>query len=111
MEMTLDPQSQRAKSNAMIAYALMVAGLFTGIFWFIGAFWAWFKRNEAVGTIYHSHLQNIVATFWWGLLWVAIGLVLMLVLIGYLVLFAAYIWMIFRLINGISKILSNEAYL
>lgn len=38
-----------AKTNALIAYAMMVAGLFTGILWIVGAVWAMVKKDEAKG--------------------------------------------------------------
>ena len=41
-----------------------------------------------------------IRTFWWGLLWGVIGAVLLLVLVGYLVLVADAVWIIYRIVKG-----------
>jgi hypothetical protein len=33
----------------------MAVGLFTGLFWIIGAVWAMVKKGEARGTIFEDH--------------------------------------------------------
>ena len=99
-----------AKTGALIGYGLMVAGLFTGIFWIIGAIWAMIKKGDARGSLYEDHYSNIISTFWWGLLFSIIGGVLTIVLIGYLVLGVVWVWSIYRMIKGIALITSNKPY-
>jgi len=41
-----------AKNNALIAYGLMILGLFTGILWLVGIIWAMVKKGDAVNSIY-----------------------------------------------------------
>ena len=43
---SLTPQDNTAKINALIAYGFMAVGLFTGLFWIIGAVWAMVKKGE-----------------------------------------------------------------
>jgi uncharacterized membrane protein len=114
-EATVAPQSlstvdDAAKTNALIAYALMVIGLFTGVFWFIGAIWAMVKKGEAKGTKFEDHYSNIIKTFWWGLGLSILGFILAFVFIGYLILLVVWIWSIYKVINGIAKITSNKSY-
>ena len=71
----LSVRDDAAKTNTLIAYGLMVAGLFTGIFWFIGAFWAMVKSSEARGTLFEDHYTNISKIFWWGLFFTIIGFI------------------------------------
>lgn len=99
-----------AKTNALIAYILMVVGLFTGLFWIIGAVWAMVKKEDAAGTIFADHYSNIIKTFWWGLVLSIIGFILAFVVVGYFILVGVWIWSIYRIIKGLAKITSNKAY-
>jgi uncharacterized membrane protein len=114
-EVTVAPQSlsiidDAAKTNALIAYGLMVIGLFTGIFWIIGAIWAMVKKGEAKGTMFEDHYSSIIKTFWWGLGLSILGFILAFVVVGYFILLAVWIWSIYKVIKGLAKITSNKAY-
>jgi len=106
----LSSQDDAAKTNALIAYALMGIGLFTGIFWIIGAIWAMVKKGDAVGTLFEDHYSNIINIFWWGLGLSIIGFILLFFVVGYFVLLAVWFWSIYRLIKGFAKITSNKPY-
>jgi len=58
------------------------------------------KRDDARGSWLESHFTWQIRTFWWGLLWGVIGGVLLLVLVGYLVLVANAVWIIYRIVKG-----------
>lgn len=114
-EVTAVPQSLStkdgaAKTNALIAYGLMIIGLFTGIFWIVGAVWAMLKKGEAQGSIFEDHYSNIIKTFWWGLGLSILGIFLAFAGIGYFILLAVLIWSIFKVVKGLAKITSNKAY-
>ncbi|MFT6986804.1 MAG: putative membrane protein [Psychromonas sp.] len=106
----LSSQDDAAKTHALIAYGLMVAGLFTGIFWIIGAVWAMVKKDEASGTLFEDHYSNIIKTFWWGLGLSIVGFLLAFVIVGYFLLLAVWIWSIYRIIKGLARITSNKRY-
>ena len=110
VEIVLTQADEAAKSNAIIAYGLMALGLFTGIFWVVGAIWAMIKKEDAQGTIFQDHYQNITQVFWWGLGLTILGMITALFIIGYLIILAVWLWSIYRLLKGISKITSNKAY-
>lgn len=99
-----------AKTNALIAYGLMVLGLFTGVFWIIGAVWAMVKKSDAQGTIFEDHYTNVIKTFWWGLIITIVGVILAFILVGYVVLLAVWIWSIYRIVKGLANLTSNKAY-
>lgn len=98
------------RSNALIAYVLMAVGLFTAIPIFIGAIWAMLKKKEAYGSLFHSHLVNATRTFWWSLLWGIIGAITTPIFIGFPIMLIAWLWVAYRLLNGLSKLLSEQAY-
>lgn len=99
-----------AKGHAIIAYMLLIAGLFTAIPMLIGAIWAMVKKGDAKGTIYHSHYCNATRTFWWTLLWTILGCILAGVGIGLVILAAVWVWAFYRLVNGFAKITSDQPY-
>lgn len=104
------PHDSESKTHALIAYILMTIGLFTAVPILIGAIWAMFKRRDAAGTVYHSHYTNAIRTFWWSLLWTIIGGILVYFVIGFAVLGIAWLWALYRMINGLVKIMADEAY-
>lgn len=106
----LSPQDEAAKTNALIAYGLMVLGLFTGIFWLIGAIWAMVKKDDAAGTLFADHYSNIVKIFWWGLGLSIIGTLLFVFIVGYFILIGVWIWSVFKIIKGLANLTSNKAY-
>ncbi|MCG6200155.1 DUF4870 family protein [Psychromonas antarctica] len=107
---SLSIQDDAAKTNALIAYGLMIVGIFTGVFWVIGAIWAMVKRDEAVGTLFEDHYANIVNTFWWVLGLSILGFILAFVIVGYFILLGVWIWSVYRIIKGLAKITSNKPY-
>ena len=114
-EATVAPQSlstkdDAAKTNALIAYGLMVVGMFTGLFWIVGAIWAMVKKGDAQGTIFEDHYSNIIKTFWWGLCLSILGVILAFVVVGYFIVLAVWIWSIYKIVKGLAKITSNKEY-
>jgi len=99
-----------SKTHAIIAYMLLLIGLFTAIPLLIGAIWAMVKKKSALGTVYHSHYVNATRVFWWTLFWTIVGAVLIFVLIGYAVLGLVWLWALYRVINGFAKITSDLPY-
>ncbi|MBP6530923.1 MAG: hypothetical protein KA260_12435 [Burkholderiales bacterium] len=83
-----------------ITYALYALGLVTGIFAIAGLIVAYIKRDDAVSTYLASHYSWLIRTFWWGLLWTSIGLVLALALVGFVVLGVVWVWWVYRIIKG-----------
>ena len=89
------------KNLAVDVYILQgvafVVGGFTAV---IGVVINYIKLDDARGTWLESHFRWQIATFWWGLLWLVIGLVTTLLLVGWLILLATAIWVIYRIAKG-----------
>jgi uncharacterized membrane protein len=96
------------KTIAMVVYALQGIGFFSGITWIVGVIVNYVKLDDARGTWLESHFRWQIRTFWWGLLWGVIGSVLLLILIGWLVLAAAGIWIIYRIVKGAMYLSENR---
>jgi len=106
----LSPQDDEAKTHALIAYALMLVGLFTLVFWFVGGIWAMVKKSDVTGSRFDDHFSNLITVFWWGIFWGVLGGLLSLIFIGYLMLFVLFVWVLFRLIKGLARLTSNRAF-
>ena len=96
----MEDQERSLKNIATAVYALQAAGFLFGITWLVAVIVDYVKRDDARGTWLESHFSWQIRTFWWGLLWGVIGGVLLLVLVGYLVLVANAVWIIYRIVKG-----------
>ena len=109
-------------STTLLVYALFgvaaVVGLVSsgfplmapliGVVGIVAIVLAYVKRGEAAGTWLESHYRWLIRTFWFSLLWGAIGAVVFVLLlivvigvfIGYLIWVATTIWVLYRLVRG-----------
>jgi uncharacterized membrane protein len=88
------------KTLTLAVYALQAAGFFLGITWIVAVVINYVKREEVAGTWLESHFRWQIRTFWFGLLWGVIGGILALVLVGFAILFADAVWIIYRIVKG-----------
>jgi uncharacterized membrane protein len=61
------------------------------------------------GTFLQSHFRWQIRTFWFALLWGIIGAITTVILIGWAVLFANTVWVIYRLAKGWLRLNENKA--
>ncbi|MCX5591600.1 DUF4870 family protein [Alcaligenes endophyticus] len=94
-------------SYGLFALGVVTAGLLT-IATIAAIVLAYIKRSEASGTIYASHLDWLIKTFWWGLLWYCVSGILTLLFIGWIGIFITTIWIIYRLIRGWLALLEGK---
>ncbi|MDR3518978.1 MAG: hypothetical protein P4M00_24525 [Azospirillaceae bacterium] len=91
------------RNITMITYILYGIGIFIGITSIIGIIIAYLRRAESAGTIYQSHFTWLIRTFWIGLVIGFVGIVTSPIGIGFFVLLAIEIWVIFRIVKGFLK--------
>jgi uncharacterized membrane protein len=105
--MTLCSETQRPivsdNTLALIVYGLYCVGYFTGISALIGVIIAHVKVDDT-DPVLQSHYQFQIRTFWIGLLYLAIGFPLCMVLIGFPVLAWWLVWSLIRIVKGIISI-------
>lgn len=90
-------------STAKIIYVLYLAGIVVGITSIIGVVMAYINRSEAPEWL-KSHYTFQIRTFWMGLLFMFVGALLMIVLVGYLVLLFWVIWLVIRCVKGMKML-------
>ena len=84
---------------ALAVYVLYGLGYFTGITALIGVIIAHVRVDDA-DPVLRSHYRFQIRTFWIGLLFLVIGVVLSVVLIGIPILLWWFIWSAIRIIRG-----------
>lgn len=102
MEYEVYAAGERRLNNITLAvYLIQLVSLFTGFPALIGLIVNYIKLADVRGTPLESHFRWQIRTFWWMLLWSVVGTVLLLVLVGYLVLGAVWIWFAYRALRGL----------
>lgn len=101
--------ARSSESMAKLVYVLYLVGLFTGIAGIIGVVVAYIHKADAPEWL-KSHYQFQIRTFWIGFLFIFLGTVLSLILVGWLLLAFWFIWLIIRCIKGLQAVDREEAY-
>lgn len=112
---TAAPQQESTSGDArilsIIAYGLFLAGWPTLHLATIAAvILAYIKRREAAGTIWESHFNNVIHTFWISLLIGVVVVPLCFVLIGIPLLGLLIVWFLYRTIKGLVQAIDNKPY-
>ncbi|MBN9403191.1 MAG: hypothetical protein J0I30_10330 [Burkholderiales bacterium] len=84
---------------ALFAVGILSAGIF-GAAVLAAVVLAYLKRGDMVGTVYAGHIDWIIRTFWWGLLWLALRALASLIFVGFVTGLVAVIWIIYRIAKG-----------
>lgn len=96
------------KTVAQIVYACEALSYFLGITAIVGIIINYLRRDEAKDTWLESHFTWQIRTFWIGLCIAVVGWFLTVILIGFLILAANLVWMIFRVIKGWLLLQENK---
>jgi len=92
--------SQGTRLGLHLVYGLYMVSLFTAVPAFLGVIVAYLKRGSAYGTIYASHYRYAIRTFWWGLFWLVVAILLKLLLVGFAILALLWLWFLWRTAKG-----------
>ena len=99
--------------TGLVSAAFVVTAFLTGWPSIIAVIINYVKRSEVRGTWLDSHFSWQIRTFWFALLWLAIGGVLFATVIGIpfaIVLWLATgIWVLYRIIRGWLALTSQKA--
>jgi uncharacterized membrane protein len=95
------------QTNVQLIYILFLASLVIGVTGIVGIVLAYINRGKAGGFV-GSHYTFLIRTFWIGLLYALISVVLMMLAIGFLLMFAVAVWFIARCILGLQALQRGE---
>jgi uncharacterized membrane protein len=100
------------RRTAFIIYILYLAHFVPVVGWIaglVGLVMAYVERPTAPDWLV-SHYRLLIRTFWIGLLYYFVSILLCLVLIGWMLLVATFVWFVVRCALGLSRLMRNEAY-
>lgn len=89
-----------AKRLATICYALYALSCVIGITAIAAIIINYLKRDDVAGTWVASHFEWQIKTFWYGLAGAVVSWLLMFVLIGFPLMIAVAVWVIYRIVKG-----------
>jgi uncharacterized membrane protein len=97
----------------MLGPALIVTSFLTGWPSIIAVVINYAKRGDVRGTWLESHFQWQIRTFWYALLWLVIGALLAITLIGIpaavVVVLATGLWVLYRISRGWLRLNDRQA--
>ncbi|MBS0313014.1 MAG: hypothetical protein JSS05_02350 [Proteobacteria bacterium] len=99
-----------------VTYALYALGLLTGgLGALAGLIVAYIKRDDVAGTYLRSHMDWLIRTFWWSLLWGALVVVFVFVtlfigaFVAWIPLGILWLWGLYRVIKGWLRLADKRA--
>ena len=95
-------------SNAKLVYILYLVGILIGITGLVGVIMAYINRGEATDWL-KTHYQFQIRTFWIGLLYMVLGSLLLVFIVGYFIWLFWLIWLIVRCVIGLKQLDKGEA--
>ncbi|CAN7187957.1 hypothetical protein LJR230_000396 [Trinickia sp. LjRoot230] len=107
---TIDVDRERnLRTLTHVLYALYALHWFTGgITGLIAIIIDYVKRPDAAGTPYAAHFEWQIRTFWIALAGYIIGGMLIVAIIGFPILAAVSIWMLYRIVKGWLYLYDNK---
>jgi len=103
------PAPTSGENVAKIIYVLYLASLLVGVTALVGVVMAYVYQGEAPDWL-KTHYRFQIRTFWLGLLFGFVGVVLSVILVGYLVLVFLAVWLVVRCVKGLKFASRREAY-
>lgn len=104
---TAETSAQADRTLVFVAYVLHLVGAIAGVTSIVGLILNYAQRGHA-DDIIDSHHRWMIASFWWGLLWIVIGLITIVLVIGWVILFLAWLWYIYRHVRGLIALVNGE---
>lgn len=95
------------KGNVQLIYILYLASIVVGITGLIGLIMAYMSKDQA-SDVLKTHYNFLIRTFWIGLVGSIIGVVLMIVIIGWFILIGVLVWWIIRCVKGLTLLGRGE---
>ncbi len=103
-----DEKLKSAKTITLVVYGLQAVAFIVGITAIIAIIINYVKRADVQGTWLASHFKWQIRTFWYSLLWSIVGVALLFAVVGYFILVANLIWIIYRIVKGWLRLVDGK---
>jgi uncharacterized membrane protein len=105
---TLPDSLKSGKTLTAVIYGLYAGSFFLGVTAIIAIVVNYVKRSDVAGTFLESHFRWQIRTFWFGVLWSVIGTITTPIGIGWVILMATAIWLVYRIVRGFLRLGDNQ---
>ncbi|MET4163077.1 putative membrane protein [Marinobacterium sp. MBR-111] len=107
-EQVVTVEKPTTEGSCKLVYILYLVGLVFGITGIIGVIMAYINKSDAPEWL-QRHYQFQIRTFWIGFLYLVIGSILSLVIIGWFVILFWVVWLIIRCVKGMKALDMKQA--
>ena len=105
------------RNIVLLDYLLHIAGLLfsMGLLSVVALIVNYVKRGDARGTIYESHMNWMISTFWWTLFWVIVSFIpsLALAVVSFGLLSFLFVipslWFLYRMLKGLLRLIDGRS--
>lgn len=101
--------NESERNTLLVCYVLHAAAILVGLTAIVGVIINHIKVNETTNQFVRSHHRWMLRTFWFGLLWTCVSIVLSFVAIGFIGFIIVGVWWIYRIVRGILNFSDRKA--
>lgn len=99
--------------NGVLTSAFVVTAFLSGWPSILAVFLNYLKRDATRGTYLESHFRWQIRTFWFTLLWLVVGAVLVVTIIGiplaWVLVTIIGLWVLYRMLRGVGRLMNQAA--
>jgi uncharacterized membrane protein len=99
--------------NGVLTSAFVVTAFLSGWPSILAVFLNYVKREAARGTYLESHFRWQIRTFWFSLLWLVVGAILVVTIIGiplaWVLVVIIGLWVLYRMLRGLGRLMNQDA--
>ncbi|MDP1634760.1 MAG: hypothetical protein Q8L69_08765 [Gallionellaceae bacterium] len=103
-----DKKMKSLKTVTFVVYILYALSYFAGVTAIVGIIINYVKKEEVAGTWLESHFRWQMRTFWLGMIWAVVGMLTAFLMVGFVILFANFCWIIYRIVKGWLNLNDNK---
>lgn len=109
MPASIDPAALRSlRTLTWVVYALYALSALVGVTAIAAIIVNYVKRPAVAGTIFESHFEWQIRTFWIGLAGMAAAVLTMGILVGYAIGLVTIVWSVYRLVVGALRLMDDR---
>jgi uncharacterized membrane protein len=98
--------------NGVLGTAFIVTAFLSGWPSILAVFLNYVKRDAVRGTYLESHFRWQIRTFWFALLWLVIGAILVFTIIGiplaWVMVMLVGLWVLYRILRGLARLMNQR---
>jgi uncharacterized membrane protein len=98
--------------NGVLTSALVVTAFLSGWPSILAVLLNYVNREATRGTYLQSHFRWQIRTFWFALLWLFVGAILVFTIIGiplaWILVVVIGLWVLYRMLRGVARLMNQE---